>query len=135
LGLSTAVGAVVGAVLGLVAGIPVLRWALAGSEGWADLAAVAAAMVTFLPVGALLGGAVGARRVLLPWWRRQPVVVRRSVAVFTAAAVGVPLLLMGVWGGENAVAAAVWGLVVGPLVGWAGGSIAHRAARRPAAKV
>lgn len=126
----------VGAALGLLVGIPVLRWALAGSEGWADLAAVAAAMVTFVPVGAVLGGAVGARRVLLPWWGSQPLVVRRSVAVLTAAAVATPLLLVGVWGRENAVPAAVWGLVVGPLAGWAAGSIARRAAGGgPAAKV
>jgi len=63
-GVGIVIGALIGLVVGFVSGIFVFRWAatFGGVDGWEDLVSVVESMFSTAPVGALVGGALGARR-------------------------------------------------------------------------
>jgi hypothetical protein len=63
-GVGIVIGAVIGLIVGFVLGILVFRWAASfgGVDGWEDLVAVVESMFSTAPVGAIVGGALGARR-------------------------------------------------------------------------
>lgn len=127
-------GSIFGFAAGFVLGVVVLRAAAsldAADTGWEDLTSVAASLVSFAPVGALVGGAAAARRVLVPWFRRQHPVAR--LASWTGAAI--PLVIasvMAVAGPEAATPISVGvllsplGAALGYLLGAAGGARTRR---------
>jgi hypothetical protein len=117
-------GAMAGFVVGWLAGALLLR-ALFGTtgaaSGWEDLAGVAASLFSFAPVGALVGGLVGARSRVAPWWRDLPRPARHG-AIAGAMVVLVAGLAVSPWAGvESAVPAAVAASPLGAGVGLAVG--------------
>lgn len=117
------VGAVVGALV-LYVGGAFLLVALAGDEGdgWAGLAAVVSAIITFAPLGAVVGALFGARRRTAPWWNRRPRFERLATVVGAVVGAVAPALFTdAAW---EAVALATWGLAGGAAVGHLIGRVA-----------
>lgn len=120
--LAMLLGAVVGALAFYIGGAFLLV-ALAAdeSDGWAGLAAVVAAMVTFAPLGAIVGALLAARRRVVAWWQGRPAGERFiTVAVALVAAVTPTFFVDTTW---EAVALATWGLAGGAVVGHVVGRI------------
>ena len=116
-------GAVAGAFVFYIGGA-LLLVALASddSDGWAGLAAVAAALITFAPLGAIVGGLLAARHRVAAWWRSRPAAERTLTVVVAVAGAVVPALFVdAAW---EAVALATWGLGGGAIVGHAIGRMA-----------
>jgi hypothetical protein len=121
--IGTVVGGLVGAFVFYVGGaFLLLALAADESDGWAGLAAVAAAMITFAPLGAIVGGMFGARRRFVPWWRARPGLERTLTVVLALLGAAAPAFFTeAAW---EAVALATWGLAGGAIVGHMIGRIA-----------
>ncbi len=113
--------AIVGSFVAYFIGIFVMLWAgsFGSQDGWEDLVAVVMAMISFAPVGAIFGAALGYRRNGEWLWTTMPSKQRRYTvggALILATAVGV----VGAFTTDamSAVFLAVWALPVGAAVGF-----------------
>jgi hypothetical protein len=113
--------AIVGSFVAYFVGIFVMMWAgrFGSQDGWEDLVAVVMAMLSFAPVGAIFGAALGYRRNGEWLWTTMPPKQRRYTvggALILAFAVGVVGSLTT--DAMSAVFLAVWALPIGAAVGF-----------------
>lgn len=116
--------AIVGSFIAYFIGIFVMMWAgrFGSQDGWEDLVAVVMAMLSFAPVGAIFGAALGYRRDGEWLWTTMPSKQRRYTvggALILSTAVGV----IGAFTDDamSAVFLAVWALPIGAAIGfWLG---------------
>lgn len=115
------VGASVGLFAGYVIGVFVLRWvgSFGSNDGWEDLVAIVTSMISFAPVGAIIGGVLGVRRNGTSLWaamstRRRAFTVGTSLAMATAVFVVVTVRMDAMSG----MFLAVWALPIGAGIGY-----------------
>jgi H+/Cl- antiporter ClcA len=120
-GAGIVIGAVIGLVVGFVVGVFVFRWAatFGGVDGWEDLVSVVEAMFSTAPVGALVGGALGAQRNGRWLWTDMS---RRQRWSTLATGFGLAIVA-GVIGAVrtdamSGVFIAVWAFPVGAVIGY-----------------
>lgn len=113
-------GAIAGMVVSLLVGTFVVRAvaSLGEPSGWDDLVAIAVAIVAFVPVGGVIGGLSATRLDGAGFWRglgrsRRWVIIAALLASFVAGWVA-----WAIWDPMSGVAAAVWALPVGGLIGF-----------------
>jgi membrane protein YqaA with SNARE-associated domain len=123
-----AIGAVIGGFVGYFVGIVLLRIVarLGSQEGWEDLIAIVLSMLSFGPIGAIVGALVGVRKDGRSLWARMSP-RRRATTVIGAVIVAIGA---GIWGATmdpmSAAFMAVWGLVIGGAVGYLLGRGGHQ---------
>jgi hypothetical protein len=94
-------GVAFGYALGLVVGILILNWMVAFDDptGFDDLAAVAGALISFGPLGAI-AGVVTAGPIRLArswWWPGLLVVIAAATAIAAGLTDGVEAGMLGAW--------------------------------------
>ncbi len=115
------VGATIGAFVAYVVGIFAFRLVsrLGGVDGWEDLVSVVMSMMSFAPVGAIVGAVIAVRPGGASIWagmgrRRRFMTVSVAVALVTAAgAIGTLR-----WDPMSGLFLAVWALPVGAAMGY-----------------
>lgn len=113
--------AIVGSFVAYFIGIFVMMWAgrFGSQDGWEDLVAVVMAMLSFAPVGAIFGAALGYRRNGEWLWTTMPSKQRTYTvggALILATVVGV--ISAFTTEAMSAVFLAVWALPIGAAVGF-----------------
>jgi hypothetical protein len=119
--LTVLLGAVAGFFVGFLVGSFVGRWVAAtgGTDGWEDLVAVVVSLISFGPVGAIVGGVLGAQRNGRWLWSDVSPRRRRSTLVGAAGSSLVALVLGTIWmEAMSGMFLAVWAFPIGGLVGW-----------------
>ena len=115
------IGATVGLVVGYIIGVFVLRWVggFGSNDGWEDLVALVTSMISFAPVGALIGGALGIRRNGRSLWAAMST-RRRAFTVGTSLLLATAALIFGTVRMEamSGVFLAVWAVPVGAAIGY-----------------
>lgn len=115
------IGATVGLFAGYVIGIFVLRWvgSFGSQDGWEDLIAIVTSMISFAPVGALIGGALGVQRNGTSLWAAMPA-RRRAFTIGTSLALATIVFILGTVQMEamSGMFLAVWAVPVGAVIGY-----------------
>jgi hypothetical protein len=116
------VGATIGALLAYLVGIFAFRIAgrFGGVDGWEDLVSLVMSMMSFAPVGAIVGAAIAVRPHGASIWagmarRRRIMTVSATIAlVLAAGAIGTIR-----WDPMSGLFLAVWAIPVGAAAGYA----------------
>lgn len=113
--------AIVGSFVAYIIGIFLMMWAgrFGSQDGWEDLVAIVMAMLSFAPVGAIFGAALGYRRNGEWLWTTMPSNQRRYTvggALVLSAIIGV--LSAFTTDAMSAMFLAVWALPIGAAVGF-----------------
>lgn len=115
------IGATVGLFAGYMIGVFVLRWVgrFASNDGWEDLVALVTSMISFAPVGALIGGSLGIRHNEKSLWAAMST-RRRAFTVGTSLALATVAFIFGTVRMEamSGVFLAVWAVPVGAVIGY-----------------
>jgi hypothetical protein len=110
-----------GLFVGYVIGIFVLRWvgSFGSQDGWEDLVAIVSSMISFAPVGALIGGALGVRRNGRSLWAAMSP-RRRAFTVGTSLVLATAVFIVGTVRMEamSGMFLAVWAVPIGAVIGY-----------------